>query len=54
MTARCTEMAELLGSLRQFANAEEGEKIANILKTVRTSMYQLRRHSGTRLLTRHR
>jgi hypothetical protein len=54
MTERCIQMAELLGPLRQFANPEDGEKIANILKAVRTSMWQLRSRGDVRLLTQYR
>jgi hypothetical protein len=45
MTERCVRMADILGRLRRFANAEDGVKIANLLKTVR-----LRHGSGKAVL----
>jgi hypothetical protein len=35
MTERCVQMADILGRLRNFASAEDGVKIANLLKEVR-------------------
>jgi hypothetical protein len=35
MTERCVQMADVSGHLKNFANAEDGVKIANLLKAVR-------------------